>query len=205
MAADHGGNPDIGGNSAYDVSSLSIVGPLFISGSVTSESKPPTSDDVDVGAPDFWSDDLLFNDDYCDKLDDYAFYDTVKILDKTGTLANDSVITTSCDEDEAGRKKLSSGQSDSRDPMRPPHEHPINQDYDLSNSEDEPKPADHTAHGKCRQCGVYRWIVCDWTHCNGVYKPLDQADVSKYSAKEDPEYPGIGWSIGDLLNFVGSE
>ena len=53
MAADHGGNPDIGGNSAYDVSSLSLVGPLFISGSVTSESKPPTSDDVDVGAPDF--------------------------------------------------------------------------------------------------------------------------------------------------------
>ena len=49
MAADIGGNPEIGGNSFYGGRSLSLMGHIFIGGSVNYESKPPASDDVDVG------------------------------------------------------------------------------------------------------------------------------------------------------------
>ena len=52
-AADLGGNPNIGGDSLYDNVSLSLLGHLFIGGAITYESKPPTSNYTDFGAPDF--------------------------------------------------------------------------------------------------------------------------------------------------------
>ena len=66
MAGDLGGNHDIGGNSVYDDGPLSLVGQLFIGGTVTSESNPNASDDVYVGAPEFCSDDLFFSDELRD-------------------------------------------------------------------------------------------------------------------------------------------
>ena len=39
------------------------MGHLFIVGAVTSDSKPPISDDVDVVAPDLCTDDLFFSND----------------------------------------------------------------------------------------------------------------------------------------------
>ena len=60
------GDIDIGGNSVYDDGPLSLVGQLFIGGTVTSESNPNASDDVYVGAPEFCSDDLFFSDELRD-------------------------------------------------------------------------------------------------------------------------------------------
>ena len=50
MAADLGGDLYIGCESVYDGVSLSLMGHLFIGSAVNYESKPPTLDDVDVGA-----------------------------------------------------------------------------------------------------------------------------------------------------------
>ena len=102
ISSDLGGDPDIGQNSVYDVGSLRLTSHFFIGGAITSETKPPTSDDVDVGAPDFWYEDIFFGDEFCDKLDDDAFYDAVETLHKTGTLATDATVPTSGDEDESG-------------------------------------------------------------------------------------------------------
>ena len=75
IAADLGGDPGIGGDSVYDGVSLSLMGHLFIGGDITSESKTYTSNDVYVGAPEFYSDDLFFRYDFRDKLDADVFYD----------------------------------------------------------------------------------------------------------------------------------
>ena len=69
MAADLGGDPHIGGNSVYYGGSLSLMDHIFIGCVVTYESEPPTSNDVDVGAPDFCSDELLFSNEFSNKLD----------------------------------------------------------------------------------------------------------------------------------------
>ena len=52
ISSDLGGDPDIGQNSVYDVGSLRLTSHFFIGGAITSETKPPTSDDVDDGATD---------------------------------------------------------------------------------------------------------------------------------------------------------
>ena len=173
MAADLGGDPNIGGNSAYGGSSLSLMGHIFIGGAVNSESEPPTSDDVYVGAPYFCFDDIFFRDDFFNKLYDAAFYDAVETLHKNVTLATDTAVSTSADEAEAGPNEYSSGLPDSRELTHPPSNHQLNQDSKSSDSEDEPEPPDHTAPGNCRQCGAYRWLGRDCTQCNGVYEPVD--------------------------------
>ena len=38
-----------------------------------------------------------------------------------------------------------------------------------------------------------------------VYKPVYQANVSKDSVKEDPEYLGLDFSVGKVLDSVGSD
>ena len=119
MAADLGDNPDIGGDSVFDYGYLSLMGQLFICGFVTSESKPSTLDDVDVGAPDFCSGYLFFSNDFQNKLYDDAFYEAVNNVHKTGTLATDAAVSTPGNEDEYIRNKLT----------YPPSNHPGNQDY----------------------------------------------------------------------------
>ena len=51
----------------------------------------------------------------------------------------------------------------------------------------EPESLDHAAPGKFHQCGAYGWLGLELNHCNGVCKPVDQADISEDSVKEDPE------------------
>ena len=162
------GDPDIGGNSIYDGGYLSLMGHLLIGGSFTSDSNPTTSYDVDVGAPYFCSDRLFFRDEFCDKIEADTFYDAVKNLHKNGTLATDTKVTTPGDE-------------------LPPSDHPGDQDFDAYDYEDAPEPPDHAAPGKCCQCGAYGWVERDFTHCNGLYELVDQADVYKDSVEE---YPG---------------
>ena len=53
MSADLGVDPEIGGDSVYDSRSLRLMVHILIGGVVTSESKPTTSNDVDVDAPEF--------------------------------------------------------------------------------------------------------------------------------------------------------
>ena len=71
---------------------------LFIGGAVTSESNTPTSNDVDFGAPDFWSDELFFRDEVRNKLDADMFYDAVETLHKNATLATDNTVIIPGDE-----------------------------------------------------------------------------------------------------------
>ena len=165
-------DPEIGSDSAYDGGYLSHMGYLFIGGTVTSQSKSPTSDDVDVGAPDFFSYDLFFICELCSKLEADAFYDAVENLHKTGTLAIDTKVTPPGDE-----------------PL--PSNHPVKQYSDSYESEYEPDPPNNASTGNYRQCGAYRWFKRDFINCNGVYEPGDQYDVSKDSVKEDPEYLGL--------------
>ena len=106
-----GGDPDIGGDPVYDGGSLSLMVDLFIGGSVTYESNTPTPNDVDVGAPDFCSNDPFFIDEFRNNLDADEFYDAVETIHKTGKLATDTTIST------PGEKP-------------PPSDHPGNQDYD---------------------------------------------------------------------------
>ena len=130
MEADLGGYIFIGGESVYDGVSLSITVHLFIGGDVTSGSKPPIPDDIDVGAPDLCSYDLFFGNDIQDKLDYDAFYDAVETDHNTGALATDTKVTTPSEE-----SSLSN--------------HPVNQDSESSDSEDEPEPPGHAAPGLC--------------------------------------------------------
>ena len=51
------------------------MGHLFIGDVVTCESKPPTSNYVDVGAPDFWYDGLFFSNEFHNNLDADVFYE----------------------------------------------------------------------------------------------------------------------------------
>ena len=162
------------------------MGHLFIGGAVTYEPKPPTLNDLYVGAPDFCYNYLLFGDEFRDKLDAEDFYDAVKTLHKTGTIADDSTVPTPGNEP-------------------PPYNHPVNQDSDSSESEYYPEPQDHTAPVRCRQCGAHGWLECNCTHCNGVYKPVNQADVSEYYVKKYPEDIGLGWSIGDFFDSLGGD
>ena len=101
IAGDLGGDPDIGGKSVYDVGSLSLIIHIFIGGDITSESKPPPSDDVDVGTPDFCSDYHFFSNKFCDNLYADAFFDTVETLQNNLTLVTDTAVPTSGDDDEA--------------------------------------------------------------------------------------------------------
>ena len=173
MSADLVDNPEIGGNSVYDDGSLSLMGHIFIGGAVTSESKPPTSDDVYIGAPDFLSDDIFFSNEFRKNLYADEFYDAVKTLHKTGTLATDSAAPTSGDEDKTGSNDSSSGPPESSELTHTPSDHPGNQDSDSSDSEDNPEPPDYADPGNFFQCGVYVWIRHDCTHFSGVYKPVD--------------------------------
>ena len=66
------------------------MGHLFIGNAVNSGSKPPTSDDVDVGAPNLCSYDLFFSNDIFGNLEADTFYNTVETLHKNGTLTNDT-------------------------------------------------------------------------------------------------------------------
>ena len=136
MTLDLGGDPGILGRSVYDGGSLRLVGHLFIGGAVTSESMPPTSNDIDFGAPDFCSDDLFFGNEFRNKLDSNVFYGAVKTLHKTGTLTTDTAVPIPFDE-------------------TPPSDHLVNQYYDSSDSEDEPEPPDHAAPRKCLQYRAY--------------------------------------------------
>ena len=167
-----GGDLDIGGYSVYDDIPFILIGHLFIGVAVTSKSKSPTPDDLFFGTPDFCSDELFFRDELRKKLEANVFYDAVENIHKTGALKTDTKVTTTGGEPT-------------------PSDHPGNQYSDSSDSEDEPEPPDHASTGKCRQCGAYGWIVRDCTHCNGVYEPVYQADVSGYSVKKDPEYLGL--------------
>ena len=90
-----------------------------------------------VRASDFWSDELFFSDEFRNKLDADAFYDSVETLHKTGTLATDDAVSNSGEKDKAGRKELYSGPQESIKTTPIPSEYPLNQDYDTSNSEDE--------------------------------------------------------------------
>ena len=145
------------------------MGQLFIGGDITSESNPPTPDDVDVRALDFCSDDIFFSDDFRNKLDADAFYDVVENLHKTGTLATESAVPTSVNEDEAGCNESYSGPPESRDPTTPHSNHPRNQDSNLSDSKDDPEPPNHAASGKFCQCGVYVWIGNHCTSCTSLF------------------------------------
>ena len=171
------------------------MGHLFIGGGVTFESKTPTSKDVDVGAPAFCTGDLIFSDDFRDKLDADAIYDSVETLQKNGTLATDAAVSTSGDVDKSGHNKLT----------LPPHNHSGNQNFDSFDSEDEPESPDHHGPEKCHQCGAYIWIERDCTHWNVVYLPVDQADVSENSAKEDLEYLELDLYIGNFFDSVGGD
>ena len=186
MAEDIGGDPDIGGDSVYDGGSLILMGDLFIGGAVTSYSKPPTSYDLGSVTPDFCSDDIFFSNYFCDKLDYDAFYYLVESLHKTGTLATYTAVTNPCGEP-------------------PPSKHPVNQYSDSYYSEDKPEPPDCDASGKCHQFGAYGWVKRDLSYCNGLYEPVDLADVSEDSAKEDLECLGLNLSIGELFDSVGGE
>ena len=53
MAAYFGGDPVIWGDSGYDGGYLNLMGHLFFGGDLTSDSNPPTYNDINVGAPDF--------------------------------------------------------------------------------------------------------------------------------------------------------
>ena len=86
MSADLEGDLDIGGDSAYDGGSLILMGHIFIGSAITSESKSPTSDDVDVGSPDFCADDLFFRDDLRDKIEADVLYDEVDTIHNTVAL-----------------------------------------------------------------------------------------------------------------------
>ena len=76
---------------------------------------------------------------------------------------------------------------------------------DSSDSEDDPEPPYHSDTGKYCQCGAYRWIKRDCTHCNRVYETLNQADVSDNSVKEDPEDIGLDWSVGDFFDSLDGD
>ena len=67
---------------------------LFIGGSITYESNPLTPNDLDVGAPDFCSDDIIFIDEFRNNLDADEFYDAVETFHKTGKLATDTTVPT---------------------------------------------------------------------------------------------------------------
>ena len=99
MAAELGGNPVIVGNPDYGGGSLRLMGHIFMCDSVTSESRPPTPDDIDIGTPDFCSGDIFFKYEFREKLDADEFYDTLEFLHKTRTLATDDAVTTSGYED----------------------------------------------------------------------------------------------------------
>ena len=131
---------DIGGDSFYDGRSLTLMGHLFIGCAVTYKSNPPTSDDVDFWAPYFYSDDLFFSNEFQDKLEADAFYDAVETLHNTGALATDTEGKNSSDES-------------------PPANHPGNQYFDSSDSEDEPEPPYHVAPVNLYQFGLYGWLV----------------------------------------------
>ena len=117
---------------------------LFIVFAIIYESNPPISDDVDVNAPDFWSDEI-----YAD-----IFYDAVKNLHKTVTFATDDAVPSSGDEDDSGRKNSSSVPLDSSKTTPPLSNHPGNQYSESSESEDDPELPEHATPGKCHQCGV---------------------------------------------------
>ena len=136
MEAEFGGYPCIVGNSVYYGVSLIIMGHFFIGGAVTSESNPPTSNDVDVGSPDSWYYDIFFSDEFRDKLDAYVFYESVKNLHNNVALTNDTAVPTPVDE-------------------HPPSDHPVNSYSEPYYSEDDPEPPDYDAPGKCLQYGAY--------------------------------------------------
>ena len=133
------------------------------------------------------------------------FYDAVKTLHKTGTLATDAAVPTPGDEYEAGRNESSSGPPESSNRTPPPSDHPGNQDSNSSKYELEPEPPDHAAPVKCHQCGACGLFERYCTHCNVFYKPVDRAGVSEDSAKEDPEDLVLDCSIGELFEYVGGD
>ena len=85
----------------------------------------------------------------------------------------DTVIPTPGDEYEVGCNEFTP----------PPSDHPVNQDSESFDSEDELEPPNHATPGKCLQCGAYRWLERNCTQCNGVYEPVNRANVYEDSDK----------------------